>query len=223
MPHDATTGPAEIVFLDRETLSPETQPPRARIFRTGSPSTTGARPTTVAARASPTPRSSSPTRCRSAPMRSRRAAPPADRGLRHRHRHGRRQGRSGARHRGQQRPELCDRHRARACLRADLRAPPQHPRLSRLGARRALADGEPVLLLRPPDRRPRRRDHRHPRARLARQPRWRRSRGPSAWRCSSPAGRATRRRPRPTCPSPTCSAGATSSPSTCRSSRRPAT
>ncbi len=57
-------------------------------------------------------------------------------------------------------------HRPRACLRPDLRAPPEPARLSRLGPCRPLAGCDPVLLLRPSDRRPRRIDPRRRRPRL---------------------------------------------------------
>ena len=62
-----------------------------------------------------------------------------------------------ARRRGEQHPRLCDQHGARAHLRADPRAAPQHRRLSRVGAGRALAGVGAVLLLRPSDPRPARR------------------------------------------------------------------
>ena len=116
--------------------------------------------------------------------------PEADRGGGHRHRL-RRQGLlPSPRHRGRQHPRLRAAHGTRAYLRADAGAAAKHRPLSRGHAGRRVAALRPVLLLQPPDPRPRRgsaRDHRRGRARASG---WPRSARPSACSRCSPRTRA---------------------------------
>ena len=160
---------ARVVFLDRDTLSPETVAARAGLSaraRWSIDRTTAEQVAGRIADADIVITNKAPVR--EAALAGRRAAA-AGGGGGDRHRRGRRQGLQRARRHRLQHPQLRGQHRARAHLRAAPGAAAQHPALPQLGGARPVARGGAVLLFRLPDPRPRRLDAGHDRRRRARQ------------------------------------------------------